>query len=75
MPCARRTGSDIAGRHGVAVGGFALSEDRRRLVVVSVLDNLLKGAATQAVQNLNLAFALDGMAGIDPVACTLEPSA
>ena len=34
--------------------GFALSPDRRRLVLVSCLDNLLKGAAGQAVQNLNL---------------------
>ncbi len=34
--------------------GFALAPDRRRLVVVSCLDNLLKGAAGQAVQNLNL---------------------
>ncbi|GAB6196399.1 N-acetyl-gamma-glutamyl-phosphate reductase [Lysobacter xanthus] len=58
--------SRIAGRHGAQVGGFALSGDGRRLVVVSVLDNLLKGAATQAVQNLNLAFGLDALTGIDP---------
>ncbi|MCZ8113681.1 N-acetyl-gamma-glutamyl-phosphate reductase [Silanimonas sp.] len=48
--------SRIADRHGVEIGGFALSDDGRRLVVVSTLDNLLKGAATQALQNLNLAF-------------------
>ena len=34
--------------------GFALAADRRRLVLVSCLDNLLKGAAGQAVQNMNL---------------------
>lgn len=34
--------------------GFELHPDGRRLVVVSCLDNLLKGAASQAVQNLNL---------------------
>ena len=34
--------------------GFELAPDRRRLVVVSCLDNLLKGAASQAVQNMNL---------------------
>ncbi|MGD0445722.1 MAG: N-acetyl-gamma-glutamyl-phosphate reductase [Edaphobacter sp.] len=34
--------------------GFALAPDGKRLLVVSVLDNLLKGAAGQAVQNLNL---------------------
>lgn len=56
--------SRIAGRHHVEVGGFTLSEDGRRLVVVATEDNLLKGAATQALQNLNLAFGLPETAGI-----------
>ena len=56
--------SRIAGRHHVEIGGFALSEDGRRLVVVATEDNLLKGAATQALQNLNIAFGLDEWAGI-----------
>ena len=43
---------------------FTLSADGRRLVVVSALDNLLKGAATQALQNLNLAFGLPEGTGI-----------
>jgi len=51
--------SRIAGRHGAQVGGFSLTEDGSRLVIVSTLDNLLKGAATQALQNLNLAFGHD----------------
>jgi len=34
--------------------GFQLSPDGQRLVLVSCLDNLLKGAASQAVQNMNL---------------------
>ena len=34
--------------------GFQLSPDGRRVVVISCLDNLLKGAASQAVQNMNL---------------------
>ncbi len=34
--------------------GFQLSPDGQRLVIVSCLDNLLKGAASQAVQNMNL---------------------
>lgn len=34
--------------------GFHLAPDGRRCVIVSCLDNLLKGAAGQAVQNLNL---------------------
>jgi N-acetyl-gamma-glutamyl-phosphate reductase len=34
--------------------GFNLDRDGRRLIVVSCLDNLLKGAASQAVENMNL---------------------
>jgi N-acetyl-gamma-glutamyl-phosphate reductase len=36
--------------------GFCLAEDGRRLVLISCLDNLLKGAAGQAVQNMNLMY-------------------
>jgi N-acetyl-gamma-glutamyl-phosphate reductase len=36
--------------------GFALATDKQRLIVVSCLDNLLKGASGQAVQNMNLLF-------------------
>lgn len=56
--------SAIASRHHVELGGFTLSSDGRRLVAVATLDNLLKGAATQALQNLNLAFGLDEFCGI-----------
>ncbi len=38
------------------VGGFKLSNDGKRLSFVSCLDNLLKGAASQALQNINLAL-------------------
>jgi N-acetyl-gamma-glutamyl-phosphate reductase len=56
--------SRIAGRHGAQVGGFSVADDGHRVVVVAVLDNLLKGAATQALQNLNLALGADELAGI-----------
>ena len=56
--------SRIAGRHGVEIGGFTVSADGHRLVVVATLDNLLKGAATQALQNLNLAFGFPETQGI-----------
>lgn len=56
--------SRIAGKHGVEIGGFTLAPGGKRLVVISTLDNLLKGAATQAMQNLNLAFGFDELAGI-----------
>ena len=36
--------------------GFTLAPDGKRLVIVSCLDNLVKGAAGQAVQNMNCMF-------------------
>ena len=36
--------------------GFELSSDGRTLIIVSCLDNLLKGAAGQAVQNMNVMY-------------------
>lgn len=36
--------------------GFALAPDGQRLVLVSCLDNLLKGASSQAIQNMNLMY-------------------
>jgi N-acetyl-gamma-glutamyl-phosphate reductase len=36
--------------------GFTLAADGKRLVIVSCLDNLMKGAAGQAVQNMNVMF-------------------
>ena len=57
----------VRGSHRVILGGFAVSETNpRRVSLVAVLDNLLKGAATQAVQNLNIAFGLDAITGLDP---------
>ena len=56
--------SAVAGTPKALVGGFTLSADGRRLVVVSVLDNLLKGAASQALQNINLGLGLPETTGI-----------
>ncbi|HCV95372.1 MAG TPA: N-acetyl-gamma-glutamyl-phosphate reductase [Stenotrophomonas sp.] len=56
--------SRIAGRHGVQIGAFDVAPGGKRVVVVATLDNLLKGAATQAMQNLNLALGLDELASI-----------
>jgi N-acetyl-gamma-glutamyl-phosphate reductase len=36
--------------------GFTLADDGKRVVMVSCLDNLMKGAAGQAVQNMNVMF-------------------
>jgi N-acetyl-gamma-glutamyl-phosphate reductase len=44
--------------------GWRVDEATRRVVLVSVLDNLLKGAASQAVQNLNRMCGLDERTGL-----------
>ncbi len=44
--------------------GFALDDTGRRLTVISCLDNLGKGAAGQAVQNLNAMCRLEAQAGL-----------
>jgi len=44
--------------------GFCLADDGKRLVIVSCLDNLLKGAAGQAVQNMNLMYGWDEADGL-----------
>ena len=44
--------------------GFALHADGKRLVLVSCLDNLGKGAAGQAVQNLNLTLGIEERTGL-----------
>ncbi|RUL67042.1 N-acetyl-gamma-glutamyl-phosphate reductase [Dyella dinghuensis] len=51
--------SQIANKHHAEVGGFAMSADGKRVVIVATLDNLLKGAATQAMQNINRAIGVD----------------
>lgn len=45
--------------------GLHLDERTGRLTIVSVIDNLMKGAAGQAVQNANIMYGLDEKAGID----------
>ncbi len=56
--------SRIAGTHGVQIGGFTMAADNKRVVVVATIDNLLKGAATQALQNLNIALGLPELTAV-----------
>jgi N-acetyl-gamma-glutamyl-phosphate reductase len=44
--------------------GFVLDSGGKRLIVVSCLDNLGKGAAGQAVQNLNLTLGIEEQTGL-----------
>jgi N-acetyl-gamma-glutamylphosphate reductase len=57
--------AEIRRRHGVIIGGFTASKSSpHHISLVCVLDNLLKGAATQVVQNMNLAFDFPPLAGL-----------
>jgi N-acetyl-gamma-glutamyl-phosphate reductase len=44
--------------------GWKFEAETRRLVLVAVLDNLVKGAAGQGVQNFNVMFGLDETTGL-----------
>lgn len=46
------------------VGGIQLSKDGKRATLIAVLDNLLKGAASQAIQNINLALGQKSALGL-----------
>jgi N-acetyl-gamma-glutamyl-phosphate reductase len=43
---------------------FTLGSDGKRLVVISCIDNLVKGAAGQAIQNMNLMFGVEETTGL-----------
>ncbi|AEC51246.1 N-acetyl-gamma-glutamyl-phosphate reductase [Pyrococcus sp. NA2] len=45
--------------------GFAYDSENERAIVFSALDNLIKGGAGQAVQNMNIMFGLDETLGLD----------
>ncbi len=44
---------------------FALDKDNKRLIIISVIDNLLKGASSQAVQNMNIMLGLKEEEGLN----------
>jgi N-acetyl-gamma-glutamyl-phosphate reductase (EC 1.2.1.38) len=45
--------------------GFVVDQRLQRIIVVSAIDNLIKGAAGQAIQNMNLIFGLDETTGLN----------
>ncbi|KAL9594525.1 MAG: hypothetical protein Q9219_006989 [cf. Caloplaca sp. 3 TL-2023] len=71
-PLVRVTGEpplvkNISGKHGIEIGGFGVHSGGRRVVVCVTIDNLLKGAATQCAQNMNLALGFAEFEGIGGV--------
>ena len=47
--------------------GFKIDERTGRIVMMGAIDNLVKGAAGQAVQNMNLLFGLPESEGLELV--------
>ena len=48
---------------------FVIDERTGRIIMMGALDNLVKGAAGQAVQNMNLLFGLPESEGLELVPC------
>ena len=56
--------TDAVGKHIACLGGFCLDNSKQQLRLCCTLDNLLKGAATQVIQNLNHACQFNETLGI-----------
>ena len=55
--------SSVRGSNFVHIGGFEIDETGR-IVMLSVIDNLVKGASGQAIQNMNILLGLDESTGL-----------
>ena len=55
--------SSVRGSNFVHIGGFEI-DDTGRLVMLSCIDNLVKGASGQAIQNMNILLGIDETLGL-----------
>lgn len=55
--------SHVVGSNGFHLG-FVVDRRVNRIIVTAVIDNLIKGAAGQAIQNMNIMFGLDQTTGL-----------
>ena len=55
--------SSVRGSNFVHIGGFEIDETGR-VVMLSAIDNLVKGASGQAIQNMNILLGLDESTGL-----------
>ena len=58
---------NVRGSNYVQIGVFA-DRIKGRAIVISVLDNLVKGSAGQAIQNMNLMFGFPEDTGLEQIA-------
>jgi len=47
--------------------GFQIDRRTKRIIVISAIDNLVKGAAGQAVQNMNIMLGFEEYAGLEDI--------
>ena len=55
--------SSVRGSNFVNIGGFEI-DDTGRLVMLSCIDNLVKGASGQAIQNMNIILGIEEQLGL-----------
>ncbi len=65
LPPGKFPSTQGVGRSNFCDMGFAVDERTNRLIVVTAIDNLMKGASSQAVQNCNLMFNFPETRGIE----------
>ncbi|MBE7020040.1 MAG: N-acetyl-gamma-glutamyl-phosphate reductase [Ruminococcaceae bacterium] len=54
----------VAGSNFIDIG-FKVDKRLKRVVITAVIDNIVKGAAGQALQNMNIMFGLEETTGLD----------
>ncbi len=54
----------VVGSNNVQIG-FVIDERLNRIVIVSVIDNLIKGAAGQGIQNMNIMMGFEETLGLN----------
>lgn len=59
--------SAVRGSNYIDIGGFEVDAERNRAVVISAIDNLVKGASGQAIQNMNIMMGFEETAGLGEV--------
>ena len=59
--------AEVSGTNFARIGVFA-DRIEGRCILVSVIDNLIKGSSGQAVQNMNIMFDLDEKIGLNHIA-------
>ncbi|MBN4071527.1 N-acetyl-gamma-glutamyl-phosphate reductase, partial [Desulfotalea psychrophila] len=45
--------------------GFAIDKRTDRIIIISAIDNIVKGAAGQAIHNMNLMCGIDESTGLE----------